>query len=96
MSSQIKNNKSYLNPYVMSEISLLTNMSNNILTQDKLPELIFQTGRFDDTSSSLLGQELMKLNNSLQVQNHDFHDEVVELLDKFKDASAYEFIIGMV
>lgn len=71
-------------------------MSSNILTQDKLPELIFQTGRFNDASSLLLGQELMKLNNLLQVQNYDFRNEVIELLDRFKDASAYELIIGMI
>lgn len=67
-----------------------------ILTQDKLPELIFLAGRFNDTGSLLLGQELLKLNNSLQVQNHNFYDEVVELLARFKDASAYKSIADIV
>lgn len=68
----------------------------SILTQDKLPELIFQANKFNDKSSLLLSQELVKLNNSLQVQNHDFSDEVIELLNKFKDALAYKSIIDII
>ena len=64
-----------------------------VINSADLIKYIFIAGSYSDKLSGLLTQELICLNNRLYANNHDYRCEVVNLLNKFKEASAYQAIV---